>query len=110
MQERIEKLLLELVDEINNKILDNEFKVIERGESTITIRLADDIVKIWTHVGGCEAYMIGDIYFPINTLRSPEECRKLLFQRTEDEKQIEVDRINKEIKKLELLKGKLWNI
>lgn len=107
MKERINNLLLELAKEINEKILANEFKVIDRTGIKVIIKMDDDIVEIWTYEESCYAYMIGDIYLPYNVFRNPSKCRELLLIPTEEERQKEINRINKEIEKLESLKGKL---
>lgn len=107
MKERINNLLLELAKEINEKILANEFKVIDRTEVKVTIKIDNEIIEIWTYSGDCYAYMIGDIYLPYNVFRNPSKCRELLLIPTEEEKQKEINRINKEIEKLELLRSKL---
>ena len=110
MKERIKNLLLELAKEINEKILANEFEMINRRESEtkVTIKIGNDIVEIWTYNGDCCAYTVGDVYLPKNVFINPSKCRELLLRgQTEEEKQKEINRINKEIEKLELLRSKL---
>lgn len=110
MKERINNLLLELAKEINEKILAGEFKIIDRSDpqTKVTIKIDNDIIEIWTYIGDCYAYVIGDIYLPTNVFKNPTKCRELLLRgQTEEEKQKEINRINKEIEKLELLRSKL---
>ena len=108
MKERINNLLLELAKEINGLILAREFKVVDRTEVKVTIKIDNEIIEIWTYSGDCYAYMIGDIYLPKNVFINPTKCRQLLLRgQTEEEKQKEIKRINKEIEKLELLRSKL---
>ena len=109
MKERINNLLLELAKEINEKILANEFKLIDRTEAKVTIKIDNEIIEIWTYLDDCYAYLIEDIYLPKNVFINPNKCRELLLRnRTVEEKQKEINRINKEIEKLELLRSKLW--
>lgn len=107
MKERINNLLLELAKEINEKILANDFKVVGRTDAKVSIKIDNEDIEIWTYLDACYAYMIGNIYMPVNKFRSPSKCRKLLLNPTVEERQKEINRINKEIEKLELLKGKL---
>ena len=110
MEERINNLLLELAKEINEKILANEFEMIDRrgSETKVTIKIGNDDIEIWTYKGDCYAYAIGDIYLPKNVFVNPSKCRKLLLNPTVEERQKEINRINREIEKLELLRSKLW--
>ena len=107
MKERINNLLLELAKEINNKILAREFEVIERMDVKVIIKMDNDIIEIWTYEDSCYAYMIGDSYLPCNVFRNPSKCRELLLTPTVEERYKEINRINKEIEKLELLRSKL---
>lgn len=110
MKERINNLLLELAKEINEKILANKFEMMDRrdSETKVTIKIGNDDIEIWTYKGDCYAYMVGDIYLPKNVFINPSKCRELLLRnQTEEEKQKEINRINREIEKLELLRSKL---
>lgn len=108
MKERINNLLLELAKEINEKILANEFKVVGRTDAKVSIKIDNEDIEIWTYSGDCYAYAIGDIYLPKNVFVNPSKCRKLLLNPTVEERQKEINRINREIEKLELLKSKIW--
>ena len=109
MKKKINNLLLELAKEINEKILANEFEMIDRrgSETKVTIKIGNDYIEIWTYKGDCYAYMVGNSYLPTNVFINPSKCRKLLLNPTVEERQKEINRINREIVKLVLLRSKL---
>jgi hypothetical protein len=87
VKEKIQSVLYDFKIDAEKAILNGEFEKVEEDKYTITIKVLDEVVDVWT-VEGQETHLYGlslgeyeeKILFNDKSgrLKNPEECRKML--------------------------------
>ena len=109
IKEKIDKILIDFAEEVNEAILKREFEIVGRDVRTIKIKCLGECVEIWNVENqGTHCYLINSerayYYFPEVAFTNQDKCRKLLNEESKEENAKRLAEIDEQIKRLEALK------